>query len=66
MKVKRIVTNIGAEKVEAAKSFYGGILGLEVLVDLGWIATWRAELARRSDYLRLRGGSPPHWVDGLA
>jgi catechol 2,3-dioxygenase-like lactoylglutathione lyase family enzyme len=40
MKVKRIVTNISAKKVSAAKRFYGGALGLEVLMDMGWIATY--------------------------
>jgi catechol 2,3-dioxygenase-like lactoylglutathione lyase family enzyme len=40
MKVKRIVANIAAKDVAAAKSFYGDILGLEILMDQGWIATY--------------------------
>ncbi|TQV75684.1 VOC family protein [Denitrobaculum tricleocarpae] len=40
MTVKRIVTNIAAEDVTAAHSFYRDLLGLEILMDLGWIATY--------------------------
>jgi catechol 2,3-dioxygenase-like lactoylglutathione lyase family enzyme len=40
MKVKRIVANIATKKVKSAKRFYGDILGLDLLMDLGWIATY--------------------------
>jgi catechol 2,3-dioxygenase-like lactoylglutathione lyase family enzyme len=40
MKVKRIVTNIAAPNLGAAKRFYGDVLGLDVLMDMGWIATY--------------------------
>jgi catechol 2,3-dioxygenase-like lactoylglutathione lyase family enzyme len=40
MKVKRIVTNIGVSDPAAAARFYHDILGLEVLMDMGWIATY--------------------------
>jgi predicted enzyme related to lactoylglutathione lyase len=43
MKVKRIVTNIPAKRVSAAKRFYGDVLGLEVLMDMGWIATFGSD-----------------------
>lgn len=43
MKVKRIVTNIKAKKVAAAKRFYEGVLGLDVLMDMGWIATYGSD-----------------------
>jgi catechol 2,3-dioxygenase-like lactoylglutathione lyase family enzyme len=39
MKVKRIVANIGTTDPSAAQRFYRDILGLDVLMDLGWIAT---------------------------
>src|SRR5947207_9936458 len=42
MKVKRIVANIAAADVAAAKRFYQDVLGLEVLMDHGWIATYGA------------------------
>ena len=40
MTVRRIVANIAAADVSAAEAFYGGLLGLDVLMDLGWIATY--------------------------
>ncbi|MES2509155.1 MAG: VOC family protein [Pseudomonadota bacterium] len=40
MKVKRIVANIAAVDMAAGKRFYGDILGLDVLMDQGWIATY--------------------------
>jgi catechol 2,3-dioxygenase-like lactoylglutathione lyase family enzyme len=42
MKVKRIVANIATPDVAAAKRFYQDVLGLETLMDLGWIATYGA------------------------
>lgn len=40
MKVKRIVANIATEDVAKAKRFYHDLLGLEVLMDHGWLATY--------------------------
>ena len=40
MKVKRIVTNVEAQNPAAAKRFYQDVLGLELLMDLDWIATY--------------------------
>ena len=40
MKVKRIVANVKAKHIADAKRFYEKVLGLEVLMDLGWIATY--------------------------
>lgn len=40
MKVKRIVTNIQTQEINAAKSFYVDVLGLELWMDHGWIATY--------------------------
>ena len=42
MNVKRITTNIATHDVASAKAFYGDLLGLDVLMDLGWIATYGA------------------------
>jgi catechol 2,3-dioxygenase-like lactoylglutathione lyase family enzyme len=38
--VKRIVINIETDNLNAAKEFYSDLLGLEVLMDQGWIATY--------------------------
>ena len=40
MKVKRIVANVAAADPATARRFYRDILGLEVLMDMGWIATY--------------------------
>lgn len=40
MKVKRIVANVAVSDPAAAKRFYGDVLGLDVLMDMGWIATY--------------------------
>jgi lactoylglutathione lyase len=40
MKVKRIVSNIAAADPSAAKRFYRDVLGLDVLMDQGWIVTY--------------------------
>ena len=40
MKVKRIVSNVATSDVDKAGAFYKEILGLEVLMDLGWIRTY--------------------------
>jgi catechol 2,3-dioxygenase-like lactoylglutathione lyase family enzyme len=40
MKVKRIVPNIATPDVEKAGAFYEKVLGLDVLMDLGWIRTY--------------------------
>jgi len=40
VKVKRIVSNVVASDVEKASAFYEEVLGLKVLMDLGWIRTY--------------------------
>ena len=40
MKVKRLVVNVGVSDTSVAKRFYQDILGLEILMDIGWIATY--------------------------
>jgi catechol 2,3-dioxygenase-like lactoylglutathione lyase family enzyme len=45
MAVKRIVANIAADRVESAKAFYADVLGLRLVMDLGWIATFAADQA---------------------
>lgn len=40
MAVRRIVANVAADDPSAAKKFYGDILGLDLKMDMGWIATY--------------------------
>jgi catechol 2,3-dioxygenase-like lactoylglutathione lyase family enzyme len=43
MKVKRIVANIDMRDVSEARRFYHDVLGLEVLMDHGWIVTYGSD-----------------------
>ena len=43
MTVKRIVPNIPVERIEDAKAFYGDLLGMDVVMDHGWIVTFAAK-----------------------
>ncbi|MNI42052.1 Glyoxalase-like domain protein [compost metagenome] len=43
MRVKRIVTNIETQDIAAAKSFYQDVLGLDLLMNHGWISTYGLE-----------------------
>jgi catechol 2,3-dioxygenase-like lactoylglutathione lyase family enzyme len=43
MAVKRIVANIATPRLEPAKAFYVDILGLHLVMDLGWIQTFAAD-----------------------
>ena len=40
MKIMRIVPNISTPNTAKAKEFYGDVLGLDLVMDLGWIATY--------------------------
>lgn len=40
MRVTRIVRNIESQDVAHAHRFYGDILGLDLMMDLGWIRTY--------------------------
>lgn len=41
--VKRIVANIYAENIAEAEAFYRTVLGLEIIMDHGWITTYGIE-----------------------
>ena len=43
MKVRRIVANIETRDIAAAKRFYQDVLGLDLKMDLGWIATYGSQ-----------------------
>lgn len=43
MKVKRIVANIATPDAAKAKRFYHDVLGLDLLMDHGWIATYGSD-----------------------
>ncbi|TPJ36678.1 glyoxalase [Mesorhizobium sp. B2-3-13] len=43
MKVRRIVANIETLNATAANRFYHDVLGLDILMDQGWIVTYGSE-----------------------
>ncbi|MER9021889.1 VOC family protein [Mesorhizobium sp. M0189] len=43
MKVRRIVANIDTQDIAAAKPFYRDVLGLDLKMDMGWIATYGSQ-----------------------
>ncbi|MWV42936.1 glyoxalase [Paenibacillus sp. HJL G12] len=43
MKIKRIVSNIHTTEIAEARRFYQDILGLDSLMDHGWIATYGSD-----------------------
>ncbi|GJD95270.1 hypothetical protein OCOJLMKI_2481 [Methylobacterium iners] len=59
MAVKRIVTNIATARVDAARAFYGDVLGLELVMDEGWILTFAAAGASATPRISIasEGGS---------
>jgi catechol 2,3-dioxygenase-like lactoylglutathione lyase family enzyme len=61
MKVKRIVANVEAPDVSAAKAFYRDVLGLDVLMDLGWIATYgsRQKMSVQISFMSEGGSDTP-------
>ncbi|RUM99603.1 glyoxalase [Pseudaminobacter arsenicus] len=58
MRVKRIVANIDTRNISAARRFYHDVLGLDLLMDHGWIATYGSdEKARAQVSFASEGGS---------
>ena len=43
MKVTRIMSNTATSDLNKAATFYGGILGLELLMDHGWFQTYGSD-----------------------
>jgi catechol 2,3-dioxygenase-like lactoylglutathione lyase family enzyme len=61
MKVKRIVADIATSNPAAAKRFYGDLLGLDVLLDMEWIATYgsRDTMSVQVSFMREGGAGAP-------
>ncbi len=58
MAVRRIVPNIAAKDLDAAKSFYGDVLGMKVVMDHGWLRTFASEGESRPQVsVAIEGGS---------
>jgi catechol 2,3-dioxygenase-like lactoylglutathione lyase family enzyme len=61
MKVKRIVANVATSDITAARHFYGEILGLDVLMDHGWLTTYgsSAKMTVQVSFAREGGSGAP-------
>jgi catechol 2,3-dioxygenase-like lactoylglutathione lyase family enzyme len=61
MKVRRIVADVGVPDPAAAKRFYQDILGLDVVMDMGWIATYgsREALPHQISFMTEGGSGAP-------
>lgn len=58
MRVKRIVANVAVRAPATAERFYKDVLGLDLLMDHGWIATYGSdEMARVQINFAAEGGS---------
>lgn len=58
MVVRRIVANIATPDMEAARRFYHDVLGLDLLMDHGWIVTYGSgETMRPQVSFMTQGGS---------
>lgn len=58
MAVNRVVPNIATEEMDAAKAFYGDILGMTMVMDHGWIITFAGSgLASPQISFATEGGS---------
>lgn len=58
MAVKRIVTNVAAQDIDLAQKFYAKLLGLEIVMDQGWIKTFAGqELAPVQISVASQGGN---------
>lgn len=58
MAVRRIVSNIAAGAVGEVRDFYTGLFGLEVAMDMGWIATLTSgEVGPVQVSIAIEGGS---------
>lgn len=61
MTVKRIVANIATTDPAAARRFYHDVLGLDLLMDMGWIATHGSseEMAVQISFMSEGGSGTP-------
>jgi catechol 2,3-dioxygenase-like lactoylglutathione lyase family enzyme len=58
MAVRRIVANIAADDIVRAKAFYGDVLGMDVVMDHGWIVTYAGDVGARAQVsIASEGGS---------
>ncbi|PJX26202.1 glyoxalase [Advenella sp. S44] len=58
MKVKRIVANIQSPDISVARAFYQDVLGMDLLMDHGWLATYGSNETMQTQLsIATQGGS---------
>ena len=57
MVVRRVVPNLVSPDMDASRAFYGAFLGLELVMDLGWILTY-ASPGNRTAQVSISPGEP--------
>ena len=59
--MKRIVANVATKDIAAARRFYQDVLGLDLLMDLGWIATYGSgeEMSVQISFMTEGGSGTP-------
>ena len=59
--MKRIVANVATKDIVAARRFYQDVLGLDLLMDLGWIATYGSgeEMSVQISFMTEGGSGTP-------
>ncbi len=56
MAVKRVVANIASAEPAQAAAFYGGVLGMDIVMDHGWIVTYGGQGAALAQLSVASGG----------
>ena len=58
MTVRRIIANIQADRLPEARRFYGDVLGMDLVMDLGWILTFASDASAAPQIsVAMEGGS---------
>ncbi|WP_263771279.1 VOC family protein [Propionivibrio soli] len=61
MRVNRVVANITAQDPGLADKFYGQVLGLDLLMDMGWIRTFgsKTNVSAQASFMSEGGSGTP-------
>ena len=60
MSIRRVVPNLAADSLAQARDFYVGLLGFEVVMDMGWIVTIAAPSNPTAQISLAADGIRPH------
>jgi uncharacterized glyoxalase superfamily protein PhnB len=66
MAVRRVVTNIDTDRIDAARAFNGNIFDMTVVMDHGWIVTFTADASMSPQISIATEGGPGTSVPDLS